>query len=101
MSTITIARVYRRSFEAHPHCTLAIAGGALTALGDVVAQWSQQIVRFTPRTYPIAFKRFVQITPEDKYRQEYRYDVARTLRFFLFGAGISKCPLHFCGARFP
>ena len=54
----------------------------------------------SPRPYPIAFKRLVQITPEDKYRQEYRYDVARTLRFFLFGAGMSKCPLHFCGAGF-
>jgi len=29
------------------------------------------------------------ISPEDKYGPEYRYDVARTLRFFLFGAGIS------------
>jgi len=71
MSSITIARVYRRSFDAYPHSTLAIAGGALTALGDVVAQVSQQIV-----------------TPEDNCGQEYRYDVARTLRFFLFGAGM-------------
>jgi len=46
MSGITLARFYRRSFEAYPHCTLAIAGSALTALGDVVAQLSQQIVRF-------------------------------------------------------
>jgi len=72
MSAITLARVYRRSFEAYPHCTLAIAGSALTALGDVVAQLSQQI-----------------ITPEDNYSLGSHYDVARTLRFFFFGAGIS------------
>lgn len=46
MSSIALARAYRRSFESYPHTTLAIAGGALTALGDVVAQFSQQIVRF-------------------------------------------------------
>ncbi len=47
MSSIALARVYRRSFESYPHVTLAVAGGALTALGDAVAQLSQQIVRFT------------------------------------------------------
>ena len=99
MSSITIARVYRRSFEAYPHCTLAIAGGALTALGDVVAQVSQQIVRFTPYISD-SVTTFVQVTPEDNCRQEYRYDAARTLRFFLFGAGMSTCPLHFHGAEF-
>jgi len=99
MSSITIARVYRRSFEAYPHCTLAIAGGALTALGDVVAQVSQQIVRFTPYISD-SFQTFVQVTPEDNGRREYHYDVPRTLRFFLFGAGMSKCSLHFRGAEF-
>jgi protein Mpv17 len=48
MSSIAVARVYRRLFESYPHVTLAVAGGALTALGDVVAQLSQQIVGFTP-----------------------------------------------------
>ena len=51
MSSIALARVYRRSFESYPHVTLAVAGGALTALGDVVAQLSQQIVRFSPRSF--------------------------------------------------
>lgn len=46
MSSIALARVYRRFFESYPHVTLAVAGGALTAVGDVVAQLSQQIVRF-------------------------------------------------------
>jgi len=72
MSTITLARVYQRSFEAYPHVTLAVAGGTLTALGDVVAQLSQQIVK-----------------PEDEHKEGFRYDVPRTLRFFCFGAGIS------------
>jgi|SRR6267154_1704734 len=49
MSSIALARVYRRFFESYPHVTLAVAGGALTALGDVVAQLSQQqIVGSTP-----------------------------------------------------
>jgi hypothetical protein len=52
MSSIALARAYRRSFEAYPHRTLAIAGGALTAFGDVVAQLSQQLVRIPlPHTY--------------------------------------------------
>jgi len=53
MSSMALARAYRRSFEAYPHCTLAIAGGALTALGDVVAQLSQQLVCFHHHTYMI------------------------------------------------
>jgi hypothetical protein len=48
MSSIALARVYRHFFESYPHVTLAVAGGTLTALGDVVAQLSQQIVGFTP-----------------------------------------------------
>jgi hypothetical protein len=48
MSSIALARVYRRFFESYPHVTLAVAGGALTAVGDIVAQLSQQIVCFTP-----------------------------------------------------
>lgn len=47
MSSIALTRAYRQSFEAHPHFTLAIAGGALSALGDAVAQLSQDIVRST------------------------------------------------------
>ncbi|KAI0252614.1 hypothetical protein BJV78DRAFT_1199868 [Lactifluus subvellereus] len=72
MSSVTLARVYRRSFEAYPHVTLAVAGGALTALGDAVAQFSQQI-----------------ITPRNDHRRGLHYDLARTFRFFCFGAAIS------------
>jgi hypothetical protein len=50
MSSITLARVYQQSFQAYPHFTLAVAGGALTALGDAVAQFSQHFVRFPPHT---------------------------------------------------
>jgi protein Mpv17 len=52
MSGIALARVYRRFFESYPHVTLAVAGGALTALGDVVAQLSQQIVGVSRRKHP-------------------------------------------------
>lgn len=43
MSSVALARVYRRSFDSYPHVTLAVAGGALTALGDAVAQLSQMV----------------------------------------------------------
>ena len=46
MSSIALAQVYRRSFESYPHVTLAVAGGTLTALGDVVAQFSQIVRAF-------------------------------------------------------
>ncbi|KAN0135557.1 protein sym1 [Lactarius tabidus] len=72
MSSIALARAYRQSFEAHPHCTLAIAGGALTALGDAVAQLSQ----------------YITISSNDG-KAGFHYDIPRTLRFFCFGAGIS------------
>ena len=44
MLSIALARAYQQSFESHPNGTLAIAGGALNALGDVVAQMVQQFV---------------------------------------------------------
>jgi protein Mpv17 len=50
MSRLTLARSYRQYFEAYPHVTLAVAGGALSALGDAVAQFSQQIVRLSLHT---------------------------------------------------
>ncbi|KAI0271536.1 hypothetical protein BC834DRAFT_448140 [Gloeopeniophorella convolvens] len=73
MSSIALARAYQQSFEAHPHGTLAIAGGALTALGDVVAQMSQQII----------------VSGDSDRRERPAYDLTRTIRFFLFGAGMS------------
>ncbi|KAI0067865.1 hypothetical protein BV25DRAFT_1953169 [Artomyces pyxidatus] len=73
MSSIALARVYQRSFETHPNGTLAFAGGALTALGDVVAQMTQHLT-----------------APQDQHEKtRLRYDFPRTLRFFCFGAGMS------------
>ncbi|KAH9982234.1 hypothetical protein BGW80DRAFT_1262347 [Lactifluus volemus] len=72
MSSITLARFYQQSFEAYPHFTLAVAGGALTALGDAVAQFSQHL-----------------ITPPNDHKRVPHYDFPRTFRFFCFGAGIS------------
>ena len=43
-AALTIARAYQHSFESHPNTTLAITGGCLNALADVVAQVSQNTV---------------------------------------------------------
>ncbi|KZV77614.1 hypothetical protein PENSPDRAFT_679158 [Peniophora sp. CONT] len=86
MSSIALGRAYQRSFETHPHFTLAIAGGTLTALGDVVAQTSQRLLA------------------DEKDRHPHEYDVLRTTRFFLFGAGVSPVIGRwnkFLEARFP
>jgi len=84
-TALTIARAYQHSFETHPNTTLAITGGCLNALGDFVAQVSQNTWR--------------------KEHEEYRrYDFARSLRFFCYGFTIS--PLmgrwnRFLESRFP
>jgi protein Mpv17 len=44
MATFTIVRAYQHAFHTHPNCTLAVTGGTLNALGDAVAQLSQNIV---------------------------------------------------------
>lgn len=44
-AALTIARAYQHSFESHPNTTLALTGGCLNTLADVVAQVSQNIVR--------------------------------------------------------
>jgi protein Mpv17 len=90
MSSIALARAYQQSFEAYPHCTLAIAGAALTALGDTVAQLSQYIVRFIFGLRPFTLI-FLKITSSNDHRAGFHYDIPRTLRFFCFGAGISTC----------
>ena len=46
MTSIALARVYQQSFETHPYTTLACTNGALNALGDIVAQFSQNLVRY-------------------------------------------------------
>ncbi|KIM48421.1 hypothetical protein M413DRAFT_440149 [Hebeloma cylindrosporum] len=85
MAALTLARAYQHSFDSHPNTTLAITGGCLNALGDVVAQVTQN-------------------TFGDDQGEWKRYDLARTARFFCFGFTIS--PLMgrwntFLEARFP
>ncbi|PPQ97163.1 hypothetical protein CVT26_000426 [Gymnopilus dilepis] len=41
MAALTLARAYQHSFDTHPNITLAVTGGSLNALGDVVAQLAQ------------------------------------------------------------
>ena len=48
MANVALARAYQQLFDSHPNVTLAITGGGLTALGDVVAQISQRVVRASP-----------------------------------------------------
>ncbi|KAI6045112.1 hypothetical protein EDC04DRAFT_200431 [Pisolithus marmoratus] len=70
MATLTITRAYQHFFDTHPNGTLALTGGILNAVGDIVAQVSQNA------------------TSEDHQRRP-GWDAARTLRFFCFGCGIS------------
>ncbi|KAJ7169660.1 hypothetical protein C8R46DRAFT_1089559 [Mycena filopes] len=70
MAAITLARAYQTSFDARPHTTLAITGGCLNALGDIVAQVSHNVLR-------------------KPHEERAAYDPTRTLRFFVFGASIS------------
>lgn len=51
MSSVALARVYQRSFESHPHYTLAVTNGTLNALGDVVAQSVQLLVCPSPTLF--------------------------------------------------
>ena len=48
MAALAIAArsAYQQSFDARPYTTLAVTNGALSAIGDVVAQLSQIIVSF-------------------------------------------------------
>jgi len=70
MAALTLARAYQHSFDSHPNTTLAITGGCLNALGDIVAQITQN-------------------TFGDDQDERKRYDIARTARFFCFGFTIS------------
>ncbi|KAJ7932626.1 hypothetical protein B0H13DRAFT_1956227 [Mycena leptocephala] len=70
MAALSLARAYQASFDTRPHTTLAVTGGCLNALGDVVAQVSHNILR----------------KPHDDYVP---FDPIRTSRFFVFGATIS------------
>ncbi|KAI0824119.1 hypothetical protein BC628DRAFT_1323069 [Trametes gibbosa] len=73
MANVALARVYQQSFESHPYYTVALTNGALNALGDVVAQFTQKVVEQQQDSHP---------------RKQWRYDFPRTLRFFAFGFGM-------------
>jgi protein Mpv17 len=45
MASVALARAYQHSFDTHPYATLAFTNGALTAVGDGVAQTAQLLVR--------------------------------------------------------
>jgi len=69
MATLSLVRAYQHSFDTHPNITLALTGGCLNSLGDIVAQVTERA-----------------LGTKDAHRP---YDVARTLRFFIFGFTIS------------
>lgn len=52
MSTVALARVYQQSFNTRPNITLALTGGCLNALGDIVAQVAQNAVSYFNVTDP-------------------------------------------------
>jgi len=88
MATIALAaRAYQHSFATRPRTTLAVTNGTLFAIGDGVAQLTQQM----------SYKPSVHADRPN-------YDVQRTLRFFAFGVGMG--PLlgrwnRFLERRFP
>ncbi|KAI0343916.1 hypothetical protein BDW22DRAFT_1355142 [Trametopsis cervina] len=73
MSSIALARAYQQSFETHPYGTLALTNGALNALGDVVAQVTQNLIQ-----------------PPNLRTHDERpnFDYTRTARFFAFGVAM-------------
>jgi len=71
MASVALARIYQQSFESHPHYTLAATNGTLNALGDAVAQSVQLLTN----------------SENDEYHRS-TYDLARTIRFFVFGFGM-------------
>ncbi|PSR71306.1 hypothetical protein PHLCEN_2v12820 [Hermanssonia centrifuga] len=89
MSSIALARAYQQSFETHPYGTLALTNGALGALGDIVAQLTQNLVRNKlcfPRVFRAESPFQIQPRRVDDHRPP--YDILRTVRFFAFGVGM-------------
>ncbi len=67
MTSLAIARIYQHSFSNHPNFTLAITGGSLNALGDCLAQLSQNAVRI--RSFPRASMEYIlKVIKADKKR---------------------------------
>lgn len=88
MSSLAIARIYHHSISNHPNFTLAITGGSLNALGDCVAQLSQNAVR-TPRNFPWSIYSKSSKLARKGHEEVKHYDFLRTVRFFCFGCMIS------------
>ncbi|KAI0786034.1 hypothetical protein C8Q75DRAFT_299481 [Abortiporus biennis] len=70
MASVALARAYQQSFDSHPYGTLAVTNGALNALGDTVAQLTENL------------------QPQQARNERRPYDFVRTLRFFAFGFGM-------------
>ncbi|KAF8624777.1 hypothetical protein AX15_005667 [Amanita polypyramis BW_CC] len=70
MTSLAITRIYQHSFSTYPNFTLGVTGGILNALGDYVAQLSQNT---------LARRKHEEVNP---------YDFLRTVRFFCFGCMI-------------
>lgn len=90
MSSVALARIYQQSFESRPYYTLAVTNGTLNALGDVVAQSVQLLVRplaLIPSHLRLTFSIFQTNSQQNEYQQS-TYDPARTIRFFVFGCGM-------------
>ncbi|KXN83556.1 Protein sym1 [Leucoagaricus sp. SymC.cos] len=77
MAALSLARAYQNSFRTHPNVTLALTGGTLNALGDFVAQVSQNVVSSSC------------LQTRKEHEPHRPYDYARTARFFFFGLTIS------------
>ncbi|TCD70055.1 hypothetical protein EIP91_005036 [Steccherinum ochraceum] len=70
MASIALARAYQQSFDSHPYGTLAVTNGALNALGDIVAQATENV------------------SSRQKSYERQPFDFLRTARFFAFGFGM-------------
>lgn len=92
MASFAVARAYQQSFETHPHVTLALTNGCLSALGDAVAQGADRLVCQVrifnvkqPLLSYLAQLSKRRIGPHDDLQP---YDLSRTARFFAFGVGM-------------
>jgi len=92
MAALTLARAYQYSFDTRPNSTLAVTGGSLTALGDVVAQVAQNTVSHAATPVLPSGETLtldgLQIGREE-HGERKAYDATRTMRFFCYGFAIS------------
>ncbi|PWN88285.1 hypothetical protein FA10DRAFT_268488 [Acaromyces ingoldii] len=77
---------YARSFERRPWLTLAVANASLGALSDVLAQTFERFSPSRPQSTLDTLKDKVEGREAHTQRASQGWDVARTSRFFAFGA---------------